>query len=332
MAAPAAEIALRQKCECTAAVVTLGDVAEIVSADRRRADELAAVELFPAPLSGRQRFVRLREIQDLLMLRGINLAEHRFSGSSRVVVSRSGGSTRADRAGREKPLSVSIRKRARRLACEAVVRYLEQYAAESEPWIVQVELDEDQVRLVSAAGERITVSGGGLPWVGEQRFEFSVDTPGGPARFAVRAQVTLPPAVVVATRALPRGTIVNASDVRTQRDAPLDTQAECFGTIEEVVGRQTTRMIAVGKAIEREWVRAPLLVRRGEIVTVLARASGITVSTNARAHDDGSEGELVAVESLHDRGKFFARVCGLREVEVYARAMRSSRSGPSKPH
>ena len=64
-------------------------------------------------------------------------------------------------------------------------------------------------------------------------------------------------------------------------------------------------------------------MRRGEVVTVYARASGIRVRTVARSRDDGGEGELVSVESLADRSTFYARVSGIREVEVYARAARA---------
>ena len=48
-------------------------------------------------------------------------------------------------------------------------------------------------------------------------------------------------------------------------------------------------------------LRQPLAVHRGEVITVLARAGGIRIRTNARAHDEGSVGELVAVESLLNR-------------------------------
>ena len=84
--AAAAELRLRAQCNPAGPVVTLGDVAEIDSADARQTAALAAIELFPAPTAAEQRIVRVREIQDLLLLRGVNLTEHRFSGSSEVTV------------------------------------------------------------------------------------------------------------------------------------------------------------------------------------------------------------------------------------------------------
>ncbi len=67
-------------------------------------------------------------------------------------------------------------------------------------------------------------------------------------------------------------------------------------------------------------LRPPLWVHRGDVVTVYANTAGIRIRTTARARDDGSQGELVAVESLLDRSTYYARVSGIREVEVFARA------------
>ena len=69
----AADIQLRFDCRARSGVVTLGDVAQVLAADPQEASHLAALELFPAPPPGRQRFVRLREIQDALLLRGLSL-------------------------------------------------------------------------------------------------------------------------------------------------------------------------------------------------------------------------------------------------------------------
>ena len=66
-------------------------------------------------------------------------------------------------------------------------------------------------------------------------------------------------------------------------------------------------------------MRQPLLVRKGEVVTVYVRASGVQVRTTARSRDNGSHGELINVESLENRKTYFARVTGIQEAEVYAR-------------
>ncbi len=311
----AAELRLADRCEVGAAVVTLGDVAEVFTVDPREAAMLEAVELFPAPASGQMRYVRQREIEDLLLLRGMNTATYRFSGAGQVEIARAGQAE----AGFDEA-TASVVRRAERLVEEAIVAHLHVHVDSEAPWKADVEIEPRLASAISLAGTRIDARGGSAPWTGPQRFEVRYDTPQGGATVAVDAHVSLPPAVVTAVRSIRKGDIVQAADVGLDAELAEEGLKNVFHAAEEVVGREATRTIAAGRLIEQDDVRAPLLVRRGQVVTVHARAAGIRVRASARARDDGSQGDLVAVESLLDRKTFFARVCGFQEVEVYARA------------
>lgn len=321
----AAEFRLRQQCTPGGAVVTLGEVAEIFAADRQQAETLAAVELFPAPATAQQRFVRVREIQDLLMLRGVNLAEHRFSGASQVTVAGSG----PVRAEAEQPLTAAATRRANLRLQESIIRYLQQQAGGNQPWTVEVDLNPGHARAVSAA-RTLTIGGGTAPFTGAQRFEIATDGAEKAGQFSIDCQVNLPPAVVVAVRSLNRGTVIRETDVELQRGLPRDQIADAVMSLDDAIGRETTRNIPVGKLVTNDSLRAPLVVRRGEIVTVYAKSAGIRVRTIARARDDGSLGDLIAVESMQDRTSFFARVNGVREVEVFAHSVQAEKVPASR--
>ena len=322
----AAELRLRSQCRCRAAVVTLGDLAEIVTADARQADTLAAVELFPAPPAAQPRYVRIQEIQDLLALRGISPIEHRFSGAARVAV-HAAQSSHAD-AGR--PLPPSVATRANRLIRDAVMKYLRERVSSDYAWNVEVALDDGQVRSLAGVVQDVSVTGGSPPWTGSQRFEATVYSPDGSRQFAFDARVVVRPAVVATVRSLSRGTVVGPGDVELRNLAPGEETVAGLRSIEEVIGMETTRAVPKGKVLPAESVRAPLLVRRGDVVTVHARSAGILVRTQARARENGSLGELVSVESLSDRKAYFARVTAVRGVEVYARSIRAASTGPGR--
>ncbi|NQU24167.1 MAG: flagellar basal body P-ring formation protein FlgA [Candidatus Nealsonbacteria bacterium] len=318
--APAAELRLRSQCQCRAAVVTLGDLAEIVTGDARQADALAAVELFPAPTTAEPRYLRLQEIQDLLVLRGISPIEHRLSGAARIAVH--GG--QSSRTGNERPLPRSVATRADRLVRDALTKYLRDRVSPDYSWDVEVALDDEQVRSLAGVVQEVAVTGGNAPWTGSQRFEATVYSPDGTRQFVFNARVSVRPAVVATVTALPRGAVLRASDVELRNLVPGDGDVPGFRSIEEVIGMETTSTIAKGKVLPAGSVRAPLLVRRSDIVTVCARSSGILVRTQARAREDGSLGDLVNVESLSDRTAYVARVSAMREVEVYARSIRAA--------
>ncbi len=227
----AAEIQLRARCQPQRPVVTLGDLAEVTAADPAQAAALSAVELFPAP-SGRPRTVRLRELCDLLVIRQVALAEHRFSGASEVTVLAATSTEPAP-----KPAAVEPRR----------------------------------------AGE-----------------------------------------VLVAVAPIAKGAVVRAADVRVEPAASIEIQRAGCASLDEVVGKEALRAIPAGAVIAPESLRAPLLVRRGDVVAVLARAAGVRVRTTARAQDDGALGDPITVESLLNRQKFTVRVTGPRETELEA--------------
>jgi flagella basal body P-ring formation protein FlgA len=319
-ASRAAELHLRSECRSQGPVVTLGDVAEVIAADSSQAKALAALELFPAPPPGGKRFLSPREIQDLLLARNVSLLEHRLSGASQVVVlGGDGASEPAD----SQPPSAAIVRRAQERVSEAVTQYLRQQVSEAEPWTVDVTLQDDQARLLAVPVRKMSVRGGTPPWLGVQRFEITTDSADGPGRFEVDAEVTLTPAVVVAARSLPRGAVIRAGDVRLQQGPEdgvvIEATSEAFHAIDEVLGKQTTQTVPAGKVLDRGSIREPILVCRGEVITVYARSAGVCVRTTARAREDGSLGDVIQVESMLDRAAYLARVCGIQEVEVYAR-------------
>ena len=312
----AAELRLRQQCTAHGSVVTLGDIAEIYSADADQAGKLAALELFPAPPASQQRVLGVREVQDLLALHGISLADHRFSGSSQIVLTAASEPAHVDQ-----PLTVSASKRAHRRVQEAILQYLQTKTASAEPRYLQFDVPAALARAAANPVQPISVSGGIAPWTGSQRFEIKVDTSEGSGPFTLDVQVAVPSAVVAAVHSLSRGAVIRESDLALVRDAPRDDESGVFHSIEEVAGKQTTRGVPDGKIIAADDLQAPLLIHKGDVVTVYARSAGIRVRTTARARDDGGLGDLVTMETMQDRKPYQARVCGMREAEVLAQVV-----------
>ena len=321
-AAKSATIQLRGEARVGGAVVRLGDIADVFDADEASARKLAAIELGTAPSDGGERTLRLREIQDLLVARGADVGGHTFSGAAAVRISR--GEAKGAIVGRPRRVTSTESRLAQRRAQEAILAYLRENVAEDEAWIVEVTLSDAQARQLVAATGGVTADGGNEPWVGNQRFELAIK---GSDPFIVEATVALPASVVVAVRPLSRGDLVRASDVALQRGTAEAKNAASadgtFGSIENVVGLEVIRPVAAGAVLTAAAARKQLLVQRGEVVTVHAYSSGIHLKTTARSRQAGSEGDLVEVESLTDRARYFARVSGVQQVEVFAAAGRT---------
>src|SRR4249919_2452037 len=82
----AADIALRPQATPQSTIVRLGDVAEVRADNKQDAQRLAAMPLMPSPSPGTQRFIRMREVQDLLAAQGADMNQLNFRGELVVEV------------------------------------------------------------------------------------------------------------------------------------------------------------------------------------------------------------------------------------------------------
>jgi flagella basal body P-ring formation protein FlgA len=123
--------------------------------------------------------------------------------------------------------------------------------------------------------------------------------------------------VAFALRPIARGGFVRATDVAL-RPYTAAVPVHAATTLESIVGKEATQAVRENGMIMTNQVRAPLLVRRGERVSVWAKAAGVTVRTYATAQQDGSLGDLIAVQALEGKDRFSARVTGVRALEVLA--------------
>jgi flagella basal body P-ring formation protein FlgA len=313
--AQAAEIRFRQQAQCGNQVVRLGDVADIISVDRREREALREIELGPASLT--RQTLSAREVQGRLAANGVKLAHHEFTGASAILLSPNAD---ARAVAERQPISKSAANLARTAAAEAIIAHLKTTADADEEWTVGVDLTAEQLRLISSERARPSASGGRAPWTGQQGFTLTMPKANGGISFTVAADVKRAPRAAVAVNAIARGERIRAGDVALELVKPGSPQRITFQSLEEVLGKEAARTIPAGQTLDNQCVRSPLLVKRGDVVDVFARAGGVQVSTKARAREEGSHGDLINVELLSDRRPLIARVCGIQEVEILAAA------------
>lgn len=140
----------------------------------------------------------------------------------------------------------------------------------------------------------------------------------GEAHRVVLDLISLPMRIVAASP-MQRDAMIVASMVRIE-PIPLEEidrpQSLGYTRLDQVVGRESTRMIRPGDVLSDANTAPPLLVQRGEEVTVSSGGGGISVRVRAVAKQEGRQGELVTVETLDTAEKFMARVVGARRLAV----------------
>jgi flagella basal body P-ring formation protein FlgA len=365
----AAEIRMRPQAMPSSTVVRLGDVADVAAESNQEARRLAAVPLMPAPAQGTHRYLRMREVQDLLAAHGEDMSRLRFQGERVIDVAAPAAADQpAERtadnaqpnvgelgvrnARREAWLGVANpltderadaqiddeqasarRSELRERLRQAIVDHLTQQAGQG-AWQVELNVSSQYLDSLPRANSQATCEGGRAPWTGRQRFFVSYPTADGAGKFALTADVTRPQRVVVAIRPIERGSIVTASHVAVEERDSLPANGGrrmLIDSLENVLGKEASRTIQAGQILFDDDAHAPLLVKRNETVTVFARGGGIQVRTAARARQNGARGELVQVESLETRERYDAVVVGLREAVVFSAGSASASHVPEPP-
>lgn len=157
------------------------------------------------------------------------------------------------------------------------------------------------------------------PATGDCRARVTGRTPDGPRDVTLKIRLTSHPMAISPRRPLRRGHRIGASDL-VEHPVPEAQWNEAFVTrSEELVGMEVTGSLRPGRPISMRDVRRPLLIRRGDLVEVRVMGGGVTVTTGGRAKDEGSERDLIQVETLDPKRQLVARVVAAGLVEVISR-------------
>lgn len=119
----------------------------------------------------------------------------------------------------------------------------------------------------------------------------------GPWTVSVAARVELFQQVVVATRDLRAGEVVDRSDVALEERSLTGLLGEPLRGEEEALGRRLRGSVKAGTILTRRFLEEVPLVRRGDLVRIVAAVGAVRVETEGRALESASLGESVLVRN-----------------------------------
>jgi len=130
------------------------------------------------------------------------------------------------------------------------------------------------------------------------RMRFAVlcpDAGGWKYEYVLRASVSALVAVTAAPVAA--GQMLTAQDVTLER-RDVTTLPDTVNSAEVATGQATRRSLRAGEVLRQAQLSAPILVKRGEAVIMLARFEALEISTAGEALDAGALNALVRVRNL----------------------------------
>jgi flagella basal body P-ring formation protein FlgA len=148
------------------------------------------------------------------------------------------------------------------------------------------------------------------------RFAVRCPDPGGwRYEYLVRAKLTA--MVVVAAVPVAANEPLADDQVALER-RDISAIADPISAPEQAVGQSSRRPLRTGDVLRSSQLAAPVLVKRGDQVVMLARRDGIEVSTSGEALDAGSRGAIVRVRNSGSGQVVRMRVTGAGTVEPVA--------------
>lgn len=122
--------------------------------------------------------------------------------------------------------------------------------------------------------------------------------------------------VVVTVRPLPRGATISAADVETARRELSFRNRDAVRDPLAAIGNRTSRALPSGTVMEAAHLDRPLLVERGQLVTLLAVDGSIEIVTEGKALSDGRLGDRVPVENVRSGRRLTGTVVASGRVRI----------------
>ena len=122
--------------------------------------------------------------------------------------------------------------------------------------------------------------------------------------------------VVVTKRPLGRYKMITEDDICLQKRDMSNLPSNIITNSEDVLGKRTKRAIYAKTVLRTDLIEFPPLVRRGDIVSIIAESDGLIITALGEVKEKGRMGERVRVVNLDSKKGIYARVLDSNTVEV----------------
>ena len=125
---------------------------------------------------------------------------------------------------------------------------------------------------------------------------------------SVRTRIEVLRDIVITARALPAGTVLTDSDVKTIRKWVRRIHPQSLSSFETIAGKLLTRQVASGAEILAMMLKDIPLVRKGKMVKIVFDNRLMHIVTVGLSEEDGVAGNIVRVKNITSNKIIYARV------------------------
>jgi flagella basal body P-ring formation protein FlgA len=132
----------------------------------------------------------------------------------------------------------------------------------------------------------------------------------------VPVTVTIYQKVIVTARSLPRGKILTGNDLKFAKHDKSKLPAGYMDELTEGVGMELKRQLSNGAPLTTSMIRKPKIIKRGQRVSIIARAGGMEVRMAGKALAHGAVGDRIRVLNMKSKKKIEGTVTPSGDIRV----------------
>lgn len=148
------------------------------------------------------------------------------------------------------------------------------------------------------------------------RFYAAVTTPGRTETMKVSGRAQPVESIPVLKNRIAAGETITRSDVEWMQVPAGRYGGGYVDQLSDLVGQSPRRALAAGAPVRSGDIGRPEAVAKNVLVTMVAQAPGITITTTGRALEAGSIGDVVQVMNLQSKKIIPATIIGANQVQV----------------
>jgi flagella basal body P-ring formation protein FlgA len=154
-------------------------------------------------------------------------------------------------------------------------------------------------------------------WLGSVHFTVSIFVGDNIVRkIIVPAYIEIWDDVLLTAKPLGRGQPITPDCIKTVRMNLAKAPKNAILSKERVMGRRAKRSIGANRILCRNQVEVLPVVKRGDLVQVVARSTALNISTKGMARESGGPGERIRVQNMSSKRIIYAQILDAQTVQV----------------
>lgn len=283
--------------------IKVGDVATVKGKDIDLILSIDNMILGRAPWPGNNRTLGLGDIMTILFNRGVDLSGVRFKGANEVTV---------------KVKSIVI-------SGEEIANHAEKYLrnklnhGKDEEAVVELQhIPEDQIVPLGDGNVKLRFSRTSMG-KSKKKVYLSINiVVNGNVYTTVGLMFNIKRfgSVVVTERVIKSGDVIRKGAVSLESVETTELSEDAFNNVEDVIGKVAKRSLRPGQIVTGKIVENMSAMKKGDIVVILIKSSGLEVTAKGICQEDGAYGDMVKVVNIDTKKVLYGSVLDSGTVEI----------------